>query len=77
MHIEWTGKHTQDSEDIFTHVYQAMADRASVSVYISQEAMDDGGLMTCQAIAERKIRAEAVEGKPPKRVNVTTADLAR
>lgn len=49
----------------------------SVSVYVSREAMDDGGIDACQQVAERKIVEGTVGGIPPKRVTVTTADLGR
>lgn len=72
--VEWTDAATHDP-DTFDPVLQARVKGKNVSVYISREAMDDGGLDACKRIAERKIAAGMVEDEPPKKVTVTTADL--
>lgn len=71
--IVWTGKQTTDHET-FSIVLQADVDGSSVSVYVSQEAMDDMGVEVCKRIAERKIADAAQSGAPPRRVTVSTQD---
>lgn len=71
MNIQWTGRQTRDPEN-FSHVFQAMVDGQSVSVYVSQEAIDDYGEGACKAKAEQKLLAFAAI---PKRVDVLTSDF--
>lgn len=73
--IVWTGRQTTDPET-FDPVLQADADGITVSVRISQEAVDDHGIEACKRIAEQKLNAARESGKPPKKAQVTTADFA-
>jgi hypothetical protein len=67
--IEWTGKSTVDPET-FSTVFQAKVSGKSVSVYVSQEAIDDHGVDAAKGVAEAKIRAEMKGDVPPVRVQV-------
>lgn len=71
MTIEWTGQQTTDP-DTFSTVLQAKVDGTSVSVYFSQEAVQDYGVEACKQVAEQKLTAA---GTIPKKVTITTADF--
>lgn len=75
MYVEWTGKQTRHPEDLFTIIFQARVNGNNVSVYISQEAIDDGGIGACKSLAETKITRSIANGELPKQVHVTTSDL--
>lgn len=72
--VVWTGRHARDPETN-AHVFQAEIDSAKVSAYFSEEAVQDHGIPACKTVAEGKILDGMKDGKPPKRVDVTTGDF--
>lgn len=74
MILEWTGRRTVDAESNAT-VLQAKVNGHSVSVYVSQEAMEDVDMVRIRGLAEAKIVAATQNGEPPSRVEVRLGDL--
>lgn len=73
--IEWTGKKSYDPATM-CHVLQAKVRDRSITVRISEEAMDDRGDAAARAVAEAKIAAAlGADGGPPKEILVTNADF--